>query len=80
MVKDIEQKLQRQIDDLRRQLGQNESPGFSVNQRGAFMSRLRLREFTSDPAPASAGEIAYVNGAFRGCTVGGTSPTWVTLG
>lgn len=41
---------------------------------------VNLKEYATDPAPAREGAVAYVNGTFRGCKVGGATPTWATLG
>ena len=76
-----EQRLEQRVAALERQLNSSNFSSLQVFLKNVEVQGvLVLKEYSSDPAPAREGTVAYVDGKLKLCTVGGASPTWVVIG
>lgn len=80
MLTDI-QRIEKKLGDLERNAAANNFSSLQVFLKSIeVQGSIILKVYATDPIPAREGQIAYVSGKLKVCTVGGASPTWVVVG
>lgn len=75
-IKQLEERVRRLEEERRNDFSSLKVFNKSVEVQGY----IHLKEYAANPTPAREGDVAYVAGKLKLCTVGGSSPTWVVVG
>lgn len=72
--------LEQQIADLQFRFNKGNSGSMHDFNKAIKVDFIRMKEYASAPAVANEGELYYIDGKLRICTVGGSSPTFTVVG